>query len=428
MAYKYKDYEESDRVRDYSNQLANQEAQKPAEWNGGSYGKDVQEALNKVLNRDRFSYDLNGDMLYKQYKDQYQLLGQNAMMDTIGQASALTGGYGNSYAQNVGQQAYQGYLQKLNDIVPQLYGMAYDRYNQEGQDLKDQYSMLAQQDDIEYGRYRDALSDWQNQRNYLADMYQNERNFDYGKYGDDRTFDFSSYTDDRNYNYQLGRDAEADRQWQANFDEGVRQYENNYNYQLGRDAVSDAQWQQNFDYGKERDAIADAQWQAEFNEAMRQYNQNYALNQAKLAASGSGSGKSSASTKKEATSGNESYDNWKLTESEIRELQKFYGLEETGKWTESNYNKLGGKTAADAWNAYNQSNSIGTKFTGTSYKDAKEFLDIYGSDNKSGELLTPYEFDQEKKGLRTRGTAGNAYKQYGSYEDYLKAFVLYATE
>lgn len=50
------------------------------------------------------------------------------MQDTMGQAAALTGGYGNSYAQGVGQQAYQGYLQQLNDNVPQLQAQALQTY------------------------------------------------------------------------------------------------------------------------------------------------------------------------------------------------------------------------------------------------------------------------------------------------------------
>ena len=89
--------------------------------NSGQYQSPWQTQLNdtisKILNREKFSYDLNGDALYQQYKDQYVNQGQQAMMDTMGQAQAMTGGYGNSYAQTVGQQTYQGYLQQLNDIL-----------------------------------------------------------------------------------------------------------------------------------------------------------------------------------------------------------------------------------------------------------------------------------------------------------------------
>lgn len=57
----------------------------------------------------------------------------------MGQASALTGGYGSSYAQNVGQQAYQSYLHQLGDMVPELYQLAYDRYRDKGDALYKTY-------------------------------------------------------------------------------------------------------------------------------------------------------------------------------------------------------------------------------------------------------------------------------------------------
>lgn len=109
----------------------------------------LESVKDQIANREEFKFDLNADVLYKQYADKYMRQGQMAMMDTMGQASMMTGGYGNSYAQSVGQQAYQSELQNLNDIVPQLYQMAYDRYNQEGQDLYNQYTLLSQDRQLE---------------------------------------------------------------------------------------------------------------------------------------------------------------------------------------------------------------------------------------------------------------------------------------
>lgn len=119
----------------------------------------LNDTVKKILNREKFSYDVNGDALYKQYKDRYTQMGKQAMMDTMGQAAALTGGYGNSYAQNVGQQAYQGYMQQLTDKVPTLYQIALDKYNNEGNTMRNNLSLMMQQDDVEYGRYRDQLAD-----------------------------------------------------------------------------------------------------------------------------------------------------------------------------------------------------------------------------------------------------------------------------
>ena len=119
----------------------------------------LKETANKIINREKFSYDLNGDALYKQYKDRYTQQGRQAMMDTMGQAAALTGGYGNSYAQSVGQQTYQGYMQGLTDKIPTLYQIALDKYTTEGNQMRDNMNLMQQQDEIGYGRYRDQLAD-----------------------------------------------------------------------------------------------------------------------------------------------------------------------------------------------------------------------------------------------------------------------------
>lgn len=124
----------------------------------GTFDQQVQELFDQVVNQKDFQYDLNGDALWQQYKDQYTTQGKLAMMDTMGQAAALTGGYGSSYAQNAGQQAYQGYLQQLNDRVPELYQLAMDKYNNEQAMLKDKFSAAAQMQADEYGKYQDALS------------------------------------------------------------------------------------------------------------------------------------------------------------------------------------------------------------------------------------------------------------------------------
>ena len=169
------------------------EANKVADWTGGTYGEALKNQMNKIENREKFSYDLNGDALYQQYKDQYMNQGKLAMQDTMGQAAAMTGGYGNSYAQTVGNQAYQGYLSKLNEVVPELYQMALNQYNQEGQDMKDMYSMLNSAYANEYGEYRDKVSDWHTEQNRLDQNYYNESQLDYSKFSDNRDHYTSLY-------------------------------------------------------------------------------------------------------------------------------------------------------------------------------------------------------------------------------------------
>lgn len=221
-SFDYANYQESDSVTQRRDQLDSW--QKPGDF-ASQYTEAAKQAMDKYMNRDKFTYDVNGDALYQQYKDQYITQGKLAMQDTIGQASAMTGGYGNSYAQNVGQQAYHGYLQQLNDKVPELYKLAYDQYNQEGENLLQQYGLLSDRENTEYGRYRDTVSDAYAERDYLTNQLNAERDFDYSKYSDDRNFDYGKFSDDRNLGYQLDRDAVTDSQWNTEFNETVRQYD-----------------------------------------------------------------------------------------------------------------------------------------------------------------------------------------------------------
>lgn len=133
---------------------------------------------DQIRNRKKFSYDMGTDPLYQQYREQYQRLGRLAMQDTMGQAAALTGGYGSTYGEQVGQQAYNAYLQNLNDIVPQLQQQAYQRYQDEGTDLYNQYSLVKGRDDTDYGRYRDTVSDYYSDLSDARSAYNSERSLD----------------------------------------------------------------------------------------------------------------------------------------------------------------------------------------------------------------------------------------------------------
>lgn len=129
----------------------------------------LDDIYGKIMNREKFTYDMNSDVLYQQYKDQYMRQGKQAMEDTMGQAASMTGGYNNSYAQTAGQQSYQGYLQQLNDKVPELYNMAYERYKDEGDWMSKQY-------DLTKGRYDTDWDQWRANRQYWNDEYWKEKN------------------------------------------------------------------------------------------------------------------------------------------------------------------------------------------------------------------------------------------------------------
>ncbi len=162
-----------------------------------SYAADIDALYAQITGREPFSYDLNSDPLYKQYRQQYLLGGRQAMMDIMGQASALTGGYGSTYSQSVGQQQYNAYLQQLNNVVPTLYENAYNRWQDEGAELYNRYSLTQSMANDEYNKYRDSLSDYWQRVSYA------QSNADAA---------YNKALNDRNWQYQLNRDALSDQQ------------------------------------------------------------------------------------------------------------------------------------------------------------------------------------------------------------------------
>ncbi|MBQ8504543.1 MAG: hypothetical protein IJ491_09760 [Clostridia bacterium] len=265
---------------------------------------DINKYYDELLNRKDFSFDLDKNALFNQYKDAYSKQGQLAMMDTMGQASALTGGYGNSYAASAGQQAYQQNLDKLNDVVPEIYQLALEQYQLEGQNLLDKYSLAAEERDTAYGQYRDQLSDYYTDRDFSYGQYRDE----VGDYQTDRDYLYGVYADSRDYEYQQSRDKISDSQWQKEYDlqvkeftEQVRQFEKEYSLsekefdemvrqfalehdlnvkQFNEDV---RQYNTSLQYTKQQDAVQNSQWAKEFEEEQRQYNESKALSEKELA-------------------------------------------------------------------------------------------------------------------------------------------------
>ena len=178
-------YQPGEAVSASQQRLQQAEAARPGKY-VSQYDRQIQDAYEKIMNRQPFSYNLGDDMLYRQYRDQYMQAGRQAMMDTTGQMAGLTGGYGNSYAATAGNQAYQQWLTRLNEQVPELYQMAADRYAQEGNDLMNQYSMARGADEDAYNRYRDAYNMWADERDAANANYWQQYQADYGRYADDR--------------------------------------------------------------------------------------------------------------------------------------------------------------------------------------------------------------------------------------------------
>lgn len=194
-------YNKSENVLLAEKELENWEQNKPGDYES-QYGAQIDELLSEILNREDFSYNLGADPLYEQYRDIYTGNGKKAMMDTVGQASALTGGYSNSYAVTAGSQAYQEYLNELNGVALDLRDRAYEEYLNEGDKLVEDITILRSLDGDDYEKYLGMLEQYYSDGSYLleklvsmsdaefesflaeVDAWENDRDYAFKQYQD----------------------------------------------------------------------------------------------------------------------------------------------------------------------------------------------------------------------------------------------------
>ena len=200
MAEKKK-YTASQKVLDAEATVQAHQKTKPGVFSS-AYEEELKQVMERILGREDFRYSLDGDALYQQYRNAAVQNGRLAMADTMGQAAALTGGYGSSYAQSAGQQAYQKQMDTLTDQAAQLYDRARQDYDRQGQTDRDRYDLLRQRENSSYNQYKQSLSSWETENQRLWDRYDSLRQQE----------------------YQAQRDLIEDQQWQAEFDEAHRQF------------------------------------------------------------------------------------------------------------------------------------------------------------------------------------------------------------
>lgn len=225
-------YQKNESVVSAENKLSDWENNKPDEYKS-KYAVEIESILNSILNREKFQFNMNADPLYNQYKEQYINNGKKAMMDTIANASALTGGYSNSYAVTAGNESYNEQLNKLNDIALAIYDRAYERYKDDGSNMVDKIRLLRDRDDADYAKYRDSLDDYYKDGDYLlskltslsesdykafleaVDSYESDREYEYKKYLEaleQQNFYDKLKFDEQKFNQELAfKKAEAER-------------------------------------------------------------------------------------------------------------------------------------------------------------------------------------------------------------------------
>lgn len=330
-------------------------------YNDNGMSNRIDEMLNQILNRDKFSYSAAEDPLYKQYATMYEREGTRAMNDAMASAAATAGGM-NSYAMTAANQANNYYMAQMNDKIPELYQLAYDMYLQDIDNQVRDLGLLNDMDDKQYNRYRDTMSDWEN-----------DRNFAYGMYQDDVAKDQWQQQFDTTNNH-----------WQQEFDSSNNHWQNEFDHMVSEDALAqqnrDQEWA--WETGQTTGSTA-------WNKAMEMLNSG-AMPDAKMlkeagmteqqaatilatlkaqgalggttgttgsTSSGGGDNSSNKTSDKKKTGGG--YDNGGLTSAQVKELQKYYGVTADGLWGSGSKKAAGGLSADEAWAAYKNGDGDG---------------------------------------------------------------------
>ena len=259
-----------------------------------SYSDQVRDMMDTIMGREKFTYDVDKDPLFQQALASAMNSGKTAMQDTIGQASALTGGYGSTYATSAANQAYNAFIEDAYDNLPQYYQMAMEAYQMEGDDLYRQLDMLVGADEREYSRnvtaydatyqhrnqmyneayqqFRDAKNDAYNIANLKLSEHGQLVNDAYNYFNASADYantlyerEYNKWADEVNQAMKWAEMLNSDWWKQTEFGEGVRQYEQNF-------AEQQRQYNQNYNLDMDK-----------FNETVRQYNENLAEEQRQFA-------------------------------------------------------------------------------------------------------------------------------------------------
>ncbi len=271
-------YQKSKELLASEENLENWENQKPEEYKS-RYSDEIDSVLNEILNRGEFDYSMSSDPMYEQYREMYTLNGKKAMMDTIGESAALTGGYGNSYATVAGSQAYQQSLEQLNDIAMDLRDRAFEEYKYNGEKLFDDAQLLRSLDGDDYGKYIDLVQQYYKDGDYLLKKIASMSDREFELFAKD----LESWESDRDFAFK-------ERQDMLDRDEFNRQLD--FNKQ--KDVLDREEFDRQLEFRKQEALRDQANQDRKYNLSVQKANSS---SQKSSSSSSSGSSKSSSENK-----------------------------------------------------------------------------------------------------------------------------------
>lgn len=142
------------------------------------YANKISDAIKSLKNK-KFTYDLESDPVWQSYKQQFLREADRSAADTLGNVAGMTGGMPSSYAASAATQAANYQKSQLTDKIPELYELAYNKYQGDYNQDYNYLQLLNEADNTGYGRWADAWD--RNNEEAKADYdklnYYNEWNY-----------------------------------------------------------------------------------------------------------------------------------------------------------------------------------------------------------------------------------------------------------
>lgn len=325
-----------DQINNYGSFTFDQEA--PVYDN--QYAEQQQALLDAILNREDFSWSKETDPQWSSYKKSYLREGDRATANALAQASAASGGRASTAAITAATQAGDYYATQLNDIIPALYQQAYDRYLNEYSMMLQDLGAVNTQEQLDYAKYLDQLTQYNTDRNFAYDTYLGDFNILQGQ--------LSSLQgqDDVDYGRFMDR-----------INLGIQKDETEYQRGQQEQALAQAQVDAILSAGGTPSAelIGASGYTNEYVQALEDAYRK-AEAERTSASSGSGSGGSGRVT---SGGGGTGYNNGGLTTSQIIQMQEALGVTADGKWGPATQAAAGGLSADAAWEIMNQGSDPG---------------------------------------------------------------------
>lgn len=199
MAFQYQKSDDVRRKDELSDDLFTKYLDKSQSDFSSPYTEKKNKAITDIENIGDFKYDFADDPMYAAIRDNYARQGKLAMQDTVGKASAATGGYGNSYAASAGAQAYNQYIAQTSEMIPELYQMAYALHADKKNDAYKKASLYDSLEATDYSRRLDDISRAYNDYGAAASRADTAYNRDFNEKSTEYQTGYQEAADERNY-------------------------------------------------------------------------------------------------------------------------------------------------------------------------------------------------------------------------------------